>query len=267
MAETLLLRRQHGGVLTLAFNRPEKLNALNVEVVEELIDALEFADRQEAVRCVVLAGVGRGFCSGQDLDVFRGAYESGAKIAVAEHLERTYNVVALRLRALPKPVIASINGIVAGVGLSLALACDVRIAASDARITVGFSRIGLVPDGGGSFMLPLIIGFGRAIELAMTSDRIDADEALRIGLVNHVVPVERLEEETAALAAKLLAFPASALALTKHAFNRSMMPNFAAWLHEEAEIQQEASENPDHREGVMAFLEKRAPAYANRLEP
>jgi 2-(1,2-epoxy-1,2-dihydrophenyl)acetyl-CoA isomerase len=263
MSEPVLLRSQHDGVLTLSLNRPEKLNALNVEIVDHLIDALEFADREDAVRCVVLRGEGRGFCSGQDLDVFRSAYESRHKIEVAHHLRKTYNVLAIKLRALPKPVIASVNGIVAGVGLSVALACDMRVVADDARFTVGFSRIGLVPDGGGSYLLPLIAGFGRGLELAMTSDRFDSAEALRIGIANRVVPAADLQAATAALVEQLVAIPASALALTKHAFNRAVMPNFAAWLHEEADIQQEASENHDHREGVMAFLEKRPPAYTH----
>lgn len=264
MTDGTLLRNQHDGVLTLAFNRPDKLNACNPEMTEELADALDFAGQHASVRCVVLSGVGRGFCSGQDLDVFRDHYLKGERIDVASHLRAGYNVVVTRMRALPKPIIASINGIAAGVGLSLALCADIRVAADDARFTLGFSRIGLIPDGGASFMLPLIVGLGRALELAMTSDRIDAAEAHRIGLVNRVVPAERLQVEALALAQQLAAMPASALALTKRAFNRSTMPDFSVWLDEEADLQQEASEHPDHLEGVVAFLQKRSPVYSAR---
>jgi 2-(1,2-epoxy-1,2-dihydrophenyl)acetyl-CoA isomerase len=264
MTDAPLLRTQHGGVLTLALNRPDKLNACTPEMTEELADALLFADQHSSVRCVILSGVGRGFCSGQDLDVFRDRYTRGERIDVAAHLRAGYNVVAMRMRSLPKPIIASINGIAAGVGLSLALCADIRVAAEDARFTLGFSRIGLIPDGGASFMLPLIVGLGHALELAMTSDRIGAAEAHRIGLVNRVVPTEQLQAETSSLAEQLAAMPASALALTKRAFNRSTMPGFAGWLDEEADLQQEASENPDHLEGVMAFLQKRSPVYSGR---
>ena len=212
----------------------------------------------------MIAAAGRGFSAGQDLDIFAEHYRNGERIEIARHLRRTYNVVALRLRALPKPVIAAVNGIVAGVGVSLALACDIRIAAADARFTLGFSRIGLVPDGGGSFLLPLIVGLGHALELAMTSDRIDAAEALRIGLVNHVVELPTGSTTRRPRSPRGSSrSPASALAFTKHAFNRATMPHFASWLHEEADIQQRASEHRDHREGVLAFLEKRSPAFSN----
>ena len=251
-------------MLVLAFNRPDKLNALNVEIVDELIAALLAAEHDHAVRCIVLAGVGRGFCSGQDLDVFREFYETGQHIDVAAHLRKTYNVVTTLLRRIEKPVIASINGIVAGVGLSLALACDLRIAADDAKFTVGFGRIGLVPDGGGSLLLPVIVGLGKALELAFLSERIDAHEAHRIGLVNRVVPLAELQHATRAVAGQLLAMPPSALALTKRAFNRATLGHLAAWLNEEADLQQLASEEADHREGVMAFLQKRAPVYSAR---
>jgi 2-(1,2-epoxy-1,2-dihydrophenyl)acetyl-CoA isomerase len=135
------------------------------------------------------------------------------------------------------------------------------VAGDDAKFTLGFSRIGLVPDGGGSMMLPVLVGLGKALELAMLSERIDAAEALRIGLVNRVVPIAELDAVVQRMAEQLVAMPPSAMALTKRAFNRAMLPNLAAWLNEEADFQQLASEHPDHREGVMAFLEKRAPAF------
>jgi 2-(1,2-epoxy-1,2-dihydrophenyl)acetyl-CoA isomerase len=263
MSETIV-RTERDGVLTLAFNRPEKLNAFNVEMTAALIDALHDAERSESVRVVVLAGIGRGFSAGQDLDEFVRLGAGPGRVPVAEHLRTGYNVAATRLRTIEKPVIAALNGIAAGVGLSLALSCDLRVAADDALLTLGFSRIGLIPDGGASLMLPLLAGFGRGLELAMTSARIGAFEAHRIGLVNRVAPAAELASATAELAAELVAVPASSLALTKRAFNRSIVPGFAAWLEEEAGLQELAAADPDHAEGVRAFLEKRPPAFGRK---
>jgi 2-(1,2-epoxy-1,2-dihydrophenyl)acetyl-CoA isomerase len=260
MSETIL-RSERDGVLTLAFNRPEKLNAFNHEMTAALIEALEDAARRNDVRVVILAGTGRGFSAGQDLEEFVRRAASPNPPSIAEHLRTGYNLAATRLREIEKPVIAALNGIAAGVGLSLALACDLRIAADDALLTLGFSRIGLIPDGGASYLLPLLAGFGRGLELALTSSRIDAQEAHRLGLVNRVVPAAELAGASAALGAELAALPASALALTKRAFNRAILPGFSAWLEEEAQLQELAAANPDHAEGVRAFLEKRPPAF------
>lgn len=263
MSETIVCS-ERDGILTLAFNRPEKLNALNAEMTSALIEALERAERSASVRVVILAGTGRGFSAGQDLEEFVRRAAIPQSVPISEHLRTGYNVVVTRLRAIEKPVIAALNGISAGVGLSLALSCDLRVAADDALLTLGFSRIGLIPDGGASFMLPLLAGFGRGLELALTSARIGAHEAYRIGLVNRVVPAAELGSAAEALAAELAALPASALALTKRAFNRSFLAGYAAWLEEEAELQELAAADPDHAEGVRAFLEKRAPAFGRR---
>jgi 2-(1,2-epoxy-1,2-dihydrophenyl)acetyl-CoA isomerase len=264
MDEAVLLREATAGVVTLTLNRPAKLNALNEEITEALIVALREAGGDPSVRAIVLRGSGRAFSAGQDLEAFVRLGASTTPVSVAEHLRRGYNVVAMLLRSIEKPVVASLNGIAAGVGLSLALACDLRIAADDAEFTLGFSKIGLIPDGGGSFMLPLLAGLGRALELAWTSDKVNAAEALRLGLVNRVVPAERLAEETQDYAARLAGLSPVALALTKRAFNRSVMPNFERWLDEEAELQEEAAAGPDLMEGVNAFMAKRAPAFAAR---
>jgi 2-(1,2-epoxy-1,2-dihydrophenyl)acetyl-CoA isomerase len=264
MSEHLLLRSESGGVLTLGFNRPEKLNALNEAITHELIEALRHARETASVRAVVLRGSGRGFSAGQDLEAFMLLQGGAASVSVADHLRRGYNIVATEIRSLEKPVIASLNGIAAGVGLSIALCCDLRVAADDAVLTLGFSKIGLIPDGGGSMMLPALVGLARALELAWTSDRVDAHEAQRIGLVNKVVPAAALETETAAYAQRFTEISPVAVALTKRAFNRSVLPHFAAWLEEEAELQQIASEGPDLLEGVRAFSEKRKPAFAAR---
>jgi 2-(1,2-epoxy-1,2-dihydrophenyl)acetyl-CoA isomerase len=248
--------------LTLTFNRPEKLNALNVEMTAALLEALEFAERERAVRVVVLRGSGRGFSAGQDLEEFFALRASSSRFSVAEHLRGGYNLAVLKIRSLEKPVIAALNGVAAGVGLSLALACDLRIAGDDAAITLGFSKIGLIPDGGASLFLPLLAGFGRGLELAWTSDRIDAHEAHRLGLVNRVVTAPTLPDEAAAYAQSFTGVSAAALSLTKRAFNRAMLPHLAAWLDEEARIQEEAAAGPDLAEGIRAFAEKRKPAFA-----
>jgi 2-(1,2-epoxy-1,2-dihydrophenyl)acetyl-CoA isomerase len=262
MSESVLLRSQRAGVLTLTFNRPEKLNAFNVAMTAALIEALDFAGRERAVRVVLLRGSGRGFSAGQDLEELIALQAASSRFSVAEHLRTGFNLAVLKIRALEKPVIASLNGVAAGVGLSLGLACDLRIAADDTVITLGFSKIGLIPDGGASFFLPLLAGFGRGLELAWTSDRIDAHEAHRLGIVNRVVTAPTLPEEAAAYAQSFTGISSTALALTKRAFNRSMLPHLAAWLDEEARIQEEAAAGPDLAEGVRAFVEKRKPAFA-----
>jgi 2-(1,2-epoxy-1,2-dihydrophenyl)acetyl-CoA isomerase len=264
MSESALIRSERDRVLTLTFNRPGKLNAFNEAITHELIDALGYAEHEKAVRAIVLRGAGRGFSAGQDLEAFMRLRNGATPVSVAEHLRKGYNLIALAIRRIEKPVIASLNGIAAGVGLSVALACDLRIAGDDAQLTLGFSKIGLIPDGGGSFMLPLLAGFGRALELAWTSDKIDANEALRLGLVNRVVPAAALADETQAYAERLAQVSPVAVGMTKRAFNRSTLAHFAQWLDEEAELQEEAAAGPDLMEGVQAFMEKRKPAFAAR---
>jgi len=254
-----LVPERHGTVLSLTLNRPAKLNAFDQALTDALIAA-----QDKSVRVLVLRGVGRSFSVGQDLEAFVQMQTDGNRVSVAEHLGRGYNRLTLTLRDMEKPVIASLGGITAGFGLSLALACDVRIASDDATFTLGFSKIGLIPDGGGSLLLPLFAGLGRALELAWTSDRIDAAEAHRIGLVNRIVAAEQIEAQSLAFAARLAEASPVALALTKRAFNRALLPHLAQWLEAEAQLQQEASESPDLREGMQAFFEKRPAIFASR---
>ena len=264
MSEPVVLHSRAGNVTTLTFNRPDKLNAFNDEITEALLDLLGSAAADSDVRAVVLRGSGRGFSAGQDLDSFVRGRQGPEAVSVADHLRNGYNRIVTLIRTMEKPVIASLNGIAAGVGLSTALCCDLRIAADDAVLTLGFSKIGLIPDGGASLMLPVLAGFGRGLELAWSSDRIDAHEAHRIGLVNRVVPAADLEAETAAYARRFADVSPVAAALTKRAFNASVLPHFAAWLETEAGLQDEAASGPDLMEGVTAFLEKRKPAFAAR---
>jgi 2-(1,2-epoxy-1,2-dihydrophenyl)acetyl-CoA isomerase len=264
MSEAIVLHSRAGNVTTLTFNRPDKLNAFNDEITEALLDLLGTAAADPSVRAVVLRGAGRGFSAGQDLETFVKRRQGAEPVSVADHLRKGYNRIVTLIRTMEKPVIASLNGIAAGVGLSTALCCDLRIAADDAVLTLGFSKIGLIPDGGASLMLPVLAGFGRGLELAWSSDRIDAHEAHRLGLVNRVVSAPLLEAETAAYAQRFADISPIAAGMTKRAFNASVLPNFAAWLETEANLQEEAAAGPDLMEGVAAFLQKRKPAFAAR---
>ncbi len=259
MSDTIT-RSRAGAVLTLRLNRPAKLNAFDDEMTAALLAELEAGAEDRGVRAIVLGGTGRAFSAGQDLESFV-PRTSSVGFSVAQHLRLGYNRIATRIRSVEKPVIAAIGGIAAGVGLSLALCCDLRIAADDAQLTLGFSKIGLIPDGGASLLLPTLVGLGRALELAWTSDRLGADEALRLGLVNRVVPAATFERETASYAERFAALSPVAIGLTKRAFNRAVLPHFAQWLDEEAQLQEEAAGGPDLREGVLAFTQKRPPDF------
>ena len=260
MAYETILSETVDGILTLTLNRPDVLNAVTDTMLAELQDALRSAERNAAVRCIVLTGAGRGFCAGQDLNA-RSAAADGRRVSVGEHLRHGYNPLVQRIRGIEKPVIAAVNGVAAGAGANLALACDLRIASETASFVQAFVKIGLAPDSGGTVFLPMLVGYAKAAELAFTGDRIGAEESLRLGLVNQVVPAAALMQTTHALATRLAALPTRAIGLTKRAFNRAMMPNLDAILDYEADMQELASRTTDHTEGVAAFLEKRVPTF------
>lgn len=253
----VLLREQSNGILTLTLNRPEAINALTTEMLRELSQALKEAAAPE-VRVVVLRGAGRGFCSGQDLREF-----AGQRISYKNHL-RNYRAVVEGLAGLEKPVIAAIHGAAAGAGLSLALACDLRVASSDAVLTTGFSRIGLIPDAGMNYHLPRMVGYAKAFELEVLSERLKAEEALALGLVNRVVPVESFAEEVARLAGELAQGPTKTYGLIKRALRRSAGASLEEMLEYEALLQEVAGRTEDHQEGVQAFYEKRHPRFQGR---
>lgn len=255
-----ILSDLHSGVLTLTLNRPDRANAFDLAMVAELQGAFKQAARDDQVRCVVLTGVGRAFSAGHDTSEMLQA-QTG-ETSYRTHLLRTYNPLILQIRQIEKPVIAAINGPVAGAGLGIALACDMRLAADTARFTVGFSGIGLVPDSAVSLLLPTLIGLGRASEFAFTNSPISAEQALVWGLVNRVVSFDDLPAETDRLATSLAAGPVGAFGLTKRAFNRAVLPDLEAVLDYEAHLQDIASKGTEHREGVTAFLEKRPPKYS-----
>lgn len=250
-----LLTTLQAATLTISLNRPERANAFNFEMIAGLQAALKQAAKDSGIRCVVLTGEGSSFCAGHDITEMLAA--QGQDISYREHLQQTYNPLILQLRRLEKPVIAAINGPVAGAGLGVALACDMRIAAETALFTVGFSGIGLVPDSAVSLLLPALIGLGRATEFTFNNQPITTTQALEWGLVNQIVPESELQAGAAKVATALAAGPIGAYGLTKRLFNKSVLPNLEEALEYEAEMQEFASKGDEHVRGVKAFLEKR----------
>jgi len=246
-----------GPVATLTLDRPEALNALTVELKVALRRELERIAADRAVRAVILTGAGRAFCAGQDL----AERERPDAAPLDEELRERYNPIVRALRSMGQPVIAALNGVAAGAGASLAFACDLRIAAAEARFVLAFGRIGLVPDSGATWFLPRIVGAARAAEIALAGDPIPADEALRIGLVSRVVPAGELMTEARALADRVAAGAPLALALTKNALERSWSIELDEALDGEAKLQGIAGASADHAEGLAAFREKREPRF------
>ena len=251
---TTLLTTLQSATLTISLNRPERANAFNFEMIAELRGALKQAATDSQVRCVVLTGEGNSFCAGHDITEMLAA--QGQDISYREHLGETYNPLILQIRQLGKPVIAAVNGPVAGAGLGVALACDMRISSETALFTVGFTGIGLVPDSAVSLLLPTLIGLGRATEFSFTNQPITAAQALEWGMLNQVVSGNKLAEVVANLAAGLAAGPTGAYGLTKRLFNKNYLPNLEEALGFEGELQEVASQGQEHVEGVQAFLKK-----------
>jgi 2-(1,2-epoxy-1,2-dihydrophenyl)acetyl-CoA isomerase len=244
-----------GAVQTITLNRPEKLNAFTLTVHEELQAALEEA-RDPAVRAVVVTGAGRGFSAGQDLGAFGGSGD------VAAMLRATYHVNVMAIHALQKPVIAAVNGVCAGAGLSLACACDLRLASDAAFFVPGFVGIGLIPDSGGTYFLQRLLGTPRAFEWMTSNRRLTAAEAHAWGLVSEVVEADSFASRVAERAAALAAGPTRAIALTKRLFGEAAVSSLAEQLEREAEAQAEAARTADFREGVAAFGEKREARFS-----
>jgi 2-(1,2-epoxy-1,2-dihydrophenyl)acetyl-CoA isomerase len=250
-----VLTERDGGVLTITFNRPDVLNAFDAEMQNGFRDALKEA-RDAPVRAVVVTGAGRGFCVGQDLNAFRD--EAGD---IATRLRTTFNPNVLALRSLEKPVIASVNGPAAGAGMSLACACDLRIAADSASFVPAFIGIGLVPDTGGSWFVAQLLGYPRAFEWLTSGRKLSAAEALEWGLVTEVVPADDLQARTAEVAGRYAAAPTKGLGLTKRLLDRATRSRLEEQLEWEAQLQAAAAASDDFREGVEAFLEKREPRF------
>jgi 2-(1,2-epoxy-1,2-dihydrophenyl)acetyl-CoA isomerase len=252
-----LLRDQADGVLTLTLNRPDALNSFTVELKEALATALKDAARDRDVRTVVLTGAGRAFSAGQDLK----ERQAPGVADLGTELRARYNPIIVAMRRLEKPIIGAINGVAAGAGCSVALACDIRLASDKASFIEVFGRVGLVPDTGSSWLLPRLIGYARAAEMVFTTDSVDAATAERIGLVNRVVPADELMAEATGLARRLAQSAPLALALAKRGLNHALESSLEEALEYEAQLQSIAGRSADHAEGVAAFVEKREPKW------
>jgi 2-(1,2-epoxy-1,2-dihydrophenyl)acetyl-CoA isomerase len=246
------------GVATVTLNRPGALNALTVPMKQELLAAFRRLDRDKGARAVILTGAGRAFCAGQDL---RERQEPDAAPLGVEVRER-YNPIIRAMRGLPKPIVGAINGVAAGAGASLAMACDIRIASELASFALAFGRVGLIPDSGATWFLPRLVGATRAAELALLNDPVSAADAVRLGLVGRVVPADDLANDARAIAARLAAGAPRAIALTKRALNAAWDHDLDAALEYEAHLQDLAGRTRDHAEGMDAFLQKRPARFS-----
>jgi 2-(1,2-epoxy-1,2-dihydrophenyl)acetyl-CoA isomerase len=249
----LILSEVRNGVLYITMNRPESLNAANAAMLLEMQAALKNAATDPAVRCIVVTGAGRGFCSGADLKETVGEVGFSFK----EHLDHTFNPVVRLMMTIEKPVITAVNGVAAGAGASIALAGDIRLWSETASFVEAFSNIALIPDAGSTWLLPRVVGYHKAFELMALATKVLAPEGLRLGLCEHIYSANELMEQTTLLAERLAAGPTKALGLTKRALRTNMAQSFEAALETEGDIQELAGNSHDFREGVAAFLEKR----------
>ena len=258
--ESSILIGTEGGIRTIQFNRPEVFNSFNQSMGRAFQAALDEAAADEHVRCVVITGAGKAFCAGQDLK------EVTAPDApdFTEIVEQTYNESIRRIRVMEKPVIGAVNGVAAGAGANIALACDLTIAKNSASFIQAFSKIGLIPDSGGTWMLPRLIGMQRAAALTFFGDKLPADQAVAMGLIYNAVPDDEFETAVTELANRLAAMPTRGLGLTKKAFNLGWDNELSAHLTLERDLQMEASQTADYAEGVAAFLEKRKPSFTGK---
>jgi len=251
------------GVLWVTLNRPDKLNAFNEQMGNDLLAALREGDEPQ-VRCLVLTGEGRAFSVGEDLDTNRAMIESGKPVLLGEVIKRKYNPIVRNIRKIEKPVVAAVNGVTAGAGLGLALACDLRAASEKATFHEAFIKAGLVPDSGTSFWLTRILGLGKAMEVGLLGEPIDAAKALNLGLVNWVFPESTFRAETRKIAERLAKGPTKAMGLTKRALNRAVVVDMESALEYEMYLQDIAGRTRDHVEGVKAFFDNRDPSFTGQ---
>lgn len=264
MTYEALLYDVSDNIATITLNRPERLNALSPTMREELYDALVKSNSRDDVRVIVITGAGRGFCSGGDVKAMNERNESGAGTALEEAMAPARDEAVLAMRDSRVPIIAAVNGAAAGAGMNIALACDIRIAADNARFGQTFTRRGLHPDWGGTYFLPRLVGMAKACELIFTGKMIDAAEALRLGLVTEVTAPDALMPAVRALAGEIAAGPPIAIRLARRAMYRNADSNLREALEYETFAQNLCRETEDSKEGVRAFVEKREPRFKGR---
>jgi 2-(1,2-epoxy-1,2-dihydrophenyl)acetyl-CoA isomerase len=252
-----------GSAARILLNRPEALNAWNEQFGRDLLDAVTTVSADDSIRAVLITGAGRGFSSGADLKEQRSSTEDGLP-DLSARLKEIYHPIITGLREMPKPAIAAVNGPAVGIGCSLALACDLIVAAESAYFLLAFVNIGLVPDGGSTVFIPARVGYARAAEMAMLGERVPAQQALDWGLINRIVPDEDLDDAGDALLQLLAHGPTSSYAGSKRLLNRRMYADLAGQLDAEAEAQREQGQSQDFIEGVLAFVEKRPPNFTGR---
>ncbi|MFM7017529.1 enoyl-CoA hydratase-related protein [Flavobacterium sp.] len=258
MSSNLIEVRIENNVAWIALNRPEVFNSFNREMALQLQTTLDDCNTNSNVRALVLTGNGKAFCAGQDLkEVTDPELNPGFRKILEEH----YNPIIQKIRTIEKPIIAAVNGVAAGAGANIALACDIVVASEQASFIQAFSKIGLVPDSAGTFFLPRLIGFQKASALMMLGDKVTAPEALTMGMIYKIFPIALFEEEVKTLAENLAQMPTKAIGLTKRLLNQSMHNNLEQQLKLESDLQIEASSSNDYNEGVTAFVEKRKPEF------
>ena len=256
-----ILKEIENGVATLKLNRPEVFNSFNREMALLLQEELDACAKDASVRAIVLTGSGKAFCAGQDLkEVTDPDLNPGFKKILEEH----YNPIITKIRAIKKPIVAAVNGVAAGAGANIALACDIVVAHEKVSFIQAFSKIGLVPDSAGTFFLPRLIGFGKASALAMLGDKIGAEEAEKMGMIYKCVSLDEYEDVISKLALKLANMPTKALGFIKELFNQSMTNTLDEQLALESKLQIEAASSEDYAEGVAAFIEKRKPEFKGK---
>ena len=259
MAQETIIYEKQDGIGTITLNRPQALNAFVPEMNKEVLDVLKEGERDKEVHCIVITGAGRAFCAGQDLK----GRTPGQKGSLGASLREKYNPMIRQIRQMEKIVIAAVNGVAAGAGCNLALACDLRVASEEAKFIQSFVRVGLAPDSGGSFILPRLVGLSKAMELLLLGETVDAREALRIGLVAKVFAAAEFAESTKSIATRVARSPRG-IGLIKRALNHAMLPSLEADLEHESYLQEIAGRSADYDEGVQAFLEKRAPVFTGK---
>ncbi|GAA4449387.1 enoyl-CoA hydratase-related protein [Rurimicrobium arvi] len=253
----VILYSVKNGVAHIVLNRPEKYNSFNLEMALALQKRLDEAEQDSAVRCILLSGSGKAFCAGQDL----GESADPSQLDFEQILKERYNPIVLKIRNMEKPVVCGVNGVAAGAGANLALAGDIVIAKESAAFIQAFINIGLIPDCGGTFMLPRLVGAARAMALCITGEKVSAADAAGMGMICRAVSDERFEEECTAMAERLASLPTRGIALTKKLLNESFSNTLEQQLEQEMRLQVEAGKTNDFKEGVSAFMQKRKPAF------